>query len=239
MKDINCWQSKFKPCAYSNALLDKLSLINKQAKDKIDLLEIKKAIYYVRKYHRAQMRQSGEPYYTHPLAVAEMVAPHCFKTGILVTSILHDTIEDTELTKDMLEYIFDSNIANWVEDLTRIKFDRKISSAELIERLWLQKKKELLLIKLFDRAHNMQTINIKSQEKMKKTIYETLVTFLPIAASLAFFQIEEIFNELCFTANAKNKKFILSHEQVKFSAFDECWSTSSLSLAFQSVQQPT
>lgn len=62
-----------------------------------------------------------------------MVAEHCFKTDILITSILHDTIEDTKLTKEMLAYIFDENIANKVEE-------------------------ELLFIKLFDRLHNVQTI---------------------------------------------------------------------------------
>jgi len=94
MNDLTVWSSKFESCCYSERLLTKLSLINETSKYKIDLLEIKKAIYYAKKYHGTQKRQSGELYYSHPIEVAFNVADHCFKTDILVTSILHDTIED-------------------------------------------------------------------------------------------------------------------------------------------------
>jgi (p)ppGpp synthase/HD superfamily hydrolase len=191
MNEVDCWQLKFKSCTYSNALLNKLSLINEQTKEKINFLEIKKAIYYAQKYHGTQTRQSGEPYYMHPLMVAEMVAPHCFKTDILVVSILHDTLEDTVLTKDMLEYIFDANVASKVDDLTRVKSDRKISSAEMLELLWLQKKYDLLLVKYFDRLHNIQTINAKTEDKQRKIIKESLKEFLPVAAYLGMLSRKE------------------------------------------------
>ena len=67
MKDINCWEAKFEACIYSDKLLNKLLLLNKQASNKIDFTEVRKAIYYAKKYHGAQKRQSGEPYYSHPL----------------------------------------------------------------------------------------------------------------------------------------------------------------------------
>ena len=184
MNEVDCWQLKFKSCTYSNALLNKLSLINEQTKDKINFLEIKKAIYYAQKYHGTQTRQSGEPYYMHPLMVAEMVAPHCFKTDILVVSILHDTLEDTVLTKDMLEYIFDANVASKVDDLTRVKSDRKISAVEIMRLLWIQEKYELLLIKWFDRLHNIQTVGAKSLGKKFKIIKETLEKFMSLGMYL-------------------------------------------------------
>lgn len=184
MEDLHCWQSKFKNCYYAERLIRKIKLLNKRSNYKVDLIQIKKAIYYAKKYHYGQKRNSGEPYYTHPLCVAEMVADHVFKTDILVTSILHDTIEDTYLTKDMVEFIFDTNISKKVDHLTRIKVDRKISSAEMMELLWLEKKKDLLLIKYFDRLHNIKTISAKPEPKQKKIIQETLETFLPIAAYL-------------------------------------------------------
>ena len=180
MNDLFCWELKFKFCYYSESLLNKIYLQNEISNHKVDILQIKKAIYYAKKYHNSQKRLSGEPYYSHPLAVAELVTPHCFKTDILVTSILHDTIEDTELTKDLLEYIFNANIASKVDDLTRVKFDRKISSAEMLELLWLQKKEELLLIKLCDRLHNMKTLGAKSKEKTKSISEETLLNFLTL-----------------------------------------------------------
>ncbi len=180
MNDISCWESKYQSCAYSESLINKINLQNEASNHQVDILQIKKAIYYAKKYHGCQKRLSGEPYYSHPLAVAELVTPHCFKTDILVTSILHDTIEDTELTQDLIEHIFDANIASKVEGLTRVKLDRKISSAEMIELLWLEKKDDLLLVKFFDRLHNMQTINAKSLEKSLTITTETFKKFISL-----------------------------------------------------------
>ena len=93
MEDINCWETKFKACVYSNKLLDKLLRLNEKTDNKINIIEIKKAIYYAKKYHGDQKRLSGEPYYSHPLEIAYNIADCFFTTDILVTSILHDTIE--------------------------------------------------------------------------------------------------------------------------------------------------
>ena len=186
MNDINCWEMKFKNCVYSNRLLKKLSALNEKAKNKIDLIKIKKSIYYAKKYHGSQLRQSGEPYYSHPLQVAYMISnyDYGFKNDILVTSILHDTIEDTKLTKEKINIIFDQNIANNVELLTRIKINNKIPSAELIKLLYKQKNKDLLFIKIFDRLHNIQTIAIKSFEDKKRIIEETISEFIILSLYL-------------------------------------------------------
>jgi (p)ppGpp synthase/HD superfamily hydrolase len=181
-------------------LLAKLLLLNKTAKPQIDILEIKKAIYYAKKYHGDQKRQSGEPYYSHPLQVAYLIIDHAtdrLTTDILITSILHDTIEDTELTKEMIRHIFGLTIANNVEDLTRIKLDCKISSAEIMELLYKQRKNDLLTIKIFDRLHNLQTIDVKSKEKIKKTIIETLQRFLTASIYCNLQDVEKQIHELC------------------------------------------
>ena len=154
----------------------------------------------------AQKRQSGEPYYSHPLEVAYMVAEHRFTTDVLVTSILHDTIEDTELTKEMIDYIFGFTIASQVEDLTRIKIDGKISVAEMVKSLWFQNKKDLLLIKYFDRLHNMRTINAKSPEKIQKTASETIEIFLILASYLEMSKTELELKTLCCN-NFKSSSF--------------------------------
>ncbi|PCH57458.1 MAG: guanosine polyphosphate pyrophosphohydrolase, partial [Legionellales bacterium] len=184
MEDILCWEDQFVSCRYSARLLSKLSLLHEKYGTPIDLGEIKKAIYYARKYHGTQLRKSGEPFYSHPLEVAAMVADYLFRTDIIIVSILHDTVEDTEMTVDMISTIFDDKIAEQVFDLTRIKTDGKISSAELVEMLWHEKKYEVLLIKQFDRLHNMLTIGAKSWEKIKKTNSETISTFIVLAAYL-------------------------------------------------------
>lgn len=189
MNDINNWQTNFVNCCYSDRLLNKLSSINKQknTKDKINLLEIKKAIYYAKKYHGAQKRQSGELFYSHSLEVAYMVADYCCKTDILITSILHDTIEDTRLTREMIDNIFTPDIGDLVESLTRAWPGKKIniSIEELIQLLFKHKNRdELLLIKYFDRVHNIQTIQAKSLEKILKSIKETLDNFINVELHL-------------------------------------------------------
>lgn len=193
------WQLNFDSCKYSNRLLDKLLWINatKPRDHKINIVEVQKAIYYAKKYHGDQKRQSGEPYYTHPLEVAYMISDYLFRTDVLVTSILHDTIEDTELTFEMIEDAFGFRIAEQVEDLTRVKNHGKISSAEMVEFLWLQKKYDVLLIKQFDRLHNMQTIGVKSPEKMQKIISETISNFTVLAATLGIRDVEEKIIQSC------------------------------------------
>ncbi len=127
MEDINYWEEKFEMCGYAAKLLDKITYLNRLVKHPIDIREVKKGIYYARKYHGTQMRQSGDPYYSHPIEVAYMLAefmayetPKLYKPYMITTSLLHDTIEDTPLTENCITKIFDKNIANQVEALTRI-----------------------------------------------------------------------------------------------------------------------
>ncbi|MCC8417506.1 MAG: HD domain-containing protein [Rickettsia endosymbiont of Bryobia graminum] len=136
---------------YSVRLLDKVQQLNDATNNKADLDIIKKAIIYAKKYHGSQMRKSGEPFYSHPLEVAYLVSDYFFRTDIIVTAILHDTIEDTELTKEMIEQEFGNIIACQVEDLTRIKEGVNISSAKIMDLLFEQEKYDVLMIKIFDR----------------------------------------------------------------------------------------
>jgi (p)ppGpp synthase/HD superfamily hydrolase len=211
MKDVHCWEAKFETCIYSDKLLKKLLLINKHTSKKIDFTEVKKAIYYAKKYHGIQKRQSGEPYYSHPLEVAYLIAEHRFTTDVLVASILHDTIEDTALTKEMIDYIFGSIIASQVEDLTRIKINEKISAAETVRRLLRQHKDDLLLIKYFDRMHNMQTINAKTPEKTTKIIDETFKVFISLGiyfkAVIPGFLKDETMLNLCYRQSPTKQQY--------------------------------
>ena len=194
----NSWITKYENCLYSDRLITKLISLNEKTKNKINILEIKKAIYYAKKYHGTQKRDSGEPYYSHPLEVAYMVSDYLFRTDIIITSILHDTIEDTSLTFEMIQSEFGLLVASQVADLSRIKVaGGKISSAEMVKSLWLQKKYDLLLVKLFDRLHNIQTIGVKSPEKIHKIIEETISTFLVLAVYLNITDAEKEIIQLC------------------------------------------
>ncbi|WP_425363619.1 HD domain-containing protein [Candidatus Tisiphia endosymbiont of Hybos culiciformis] len=200
-------QSKYENCQYVDKLLNKLTQLNQQVNQPLDINEIRRGIYYARKYHGSQMRQSGAPYYSHPIEVAYMVAeytaqemPQYFRTDMIITSLLHDTIEDTILTEDMIARVFGKQIANQVVDLTRLKSYGKISSAETLDLLYNQKKYDVLLIKLFDRLHNMQTIGYKSPEKIKKIVDETLQSFLAVCTYLGHVKLENHLYELCYNS---------------------------------------
>ncbi|KJW04260.1 HD domain-containing protein [Rickettsia argasii] len=181
---INYKYHEFLNCYYSKRLLHKLLLLSKYTTNKIDFNQVSKAIYYAKKYHGEQKRKTGELFYTHSLEVVYMVADYSCKTDLIVTAILHDAIEDTELTQEMIAEAFSDKIASYVEDLTRIKKDYKISAVEMVKILYLQKKDDLLLIKLFDRLHNMQTVRAKSLDKIWQTTSETLQIFLALAVYL-------------------------------------------------------
>lgn len=205
MEDLKNWQTKFKPCEYSAKLLNKLILLNEEVTQPVDIREIIKAIYYAKKYHDSQMRQSGEPYYSHPIEVAYMVAEYTaqeirqlFRTDMIVTSLLHDTIEDTALTKEMIARIFGSNVASQVESLTRIKPYGKISSKEILNLLSQQKRFDVALIKLFDRIHNLQTLGVKPPEKALKIVKETIAYFVTLCFYLEIPTAEQQLTDICY-----------------------------------------
>ncbi|WP_375334086.1 HD domain-containing protein [Candidatus Tisiphia endosymbiont of Xenochironomus xenolabis] len=221
MGDIDNWEEKYESCNYSERLVNKLSELNQQVTIPVNIYEIRKGIYYAKKYHGSQMRQSGDPYYSHPIEVAYMVAeytalemPKYFRTDMIITSLLHDTIEDTTLTEEMITRLFDKLIASQVVDLTRVKSYGKISAAETLNILFQQKKYDVLLIKLFDRLHNMQTIGAKSVEKAMKIINETMEYFVILAVYLGIPKAEKHFYQLSLSVLNKEpifQKIILSH----------------------------
>ncbi len=189
-------------CIYTNRLMDKLIRFNRRAerqgKTLVDIKQIKKAISCAKKYHEGQFRHSGEPFYSHPLEVAYMVSDYLFRTDILVTSILHDTLEDTDLTYEEIAGVFGKNIADNVESLTRIKEDgRKLRSSELLESLRISGRDEILLIKLFDRLDNLRTIYYKPQPKINKAIKETMEYFVPAASYLGLGVVRREFSYIC------------------------------------------
>ncbi|KJV74067.1 (p)pGpp hydrolase [Orientia tsutsugamushi] len=99
---------------YSESLINKLFRTNIRFNTKIDLDRVERAIKYAKKYHGQQKRDTGELYYTHPLKVAYMVSDYSFETDTIITAILHDTLEDTKLTKERIRYEFGANIAEQV-----------------------------------------------------------------------------------------------------------------------------
>ena len=169
---------------YEDELISKLRIVNQQMRNKqitkqIDLKLVEKAIIFAKKWHDGQLRKTGEPYYTHPLAVANIVAEFCPKTDVIVAAILHDVIEDSPCSVILIESEFNPRIADIVYRLTRIRIDKdgnkiKLTIAALMEDLKKLDDKEAMLIKEIDRLHNLETIGNFSQEKQEDTAHETL-----------------------------------------------------------------
>ena len=171
------------PCSYSIRLIDKLKSLDTKNVLNFDL--INKAIYWARKYHGEQKRKSGEAYYTHPLEVAYMISEYKLKTDVIVVSILHDIVEDTEVTIEMIQGTFGARIAEMVDRLTRDRPNgTKLSVEQVLNNAYQLKDKEVLIIKLFDRLHNIQTLNSMSLEKLEKKIKESLKYFLITAMDI-------------------------------------------------------
>ncbi|SPP26309.1 hydrolase [Orientia tsutsugamushi] len=187
----------FLNCEHINKLLDKLDLINHSFNKRIDLDKVKKAIFYAKKYHSNQKRDTGEPYYMHPLKVAYMVVEYSSETDTIITAILHDVIEDTKLTKEKIAMEFNDNIAEQVLALTRNIGGKKTSSMKMIQTLVNQDKVELLLIKLLDRLDNIKTIFIKPAKRRQEIILETQQEFIPLAEYLKLPDIAIELNKYC------------------------------------------
>ena len=163
----------FEPCKYSIRLIGKLKSLDTD--NVLDFELINKAVYWARKYHANQKRKSGELYYTHPLEVAYIISDYNLKTDVIVASILHDIVEDTEVTIEMIHGSFGQRIAEMVDRLTRDRPNgTKLSVEEILNNAYHFKDKEVLLIKLFDRLHNIQTIKSQSPEKQEKICKETI-----------------------------------------------------------------
>jgi len=204
MQNIDCWESNFQPCEYSDKLLNLIVELNKKARVPVNLLEIKKACYVAREYHGSQLRKSGDPYYSHPLIVAYLFAeyvarntPKYYTTELIIIAILHDTIEDTMLTYEMIVGIFAKIIAEGVQDLTRIKDNMKHEAWETLDSLHSQGKIGVLYIKLFDRFHNAITLNFMSSTKQIRIASETYDHFTIYAEYLGLYELNNKLIDIC------------------------------------------
>ena len=167
------------------------------SKVQIDLL--KEAYIVARDAHEGQMRSSGEPYITHPVAVAHNLAKMNLDHETLMAALLHDVIEDTPVTKDELAELFGNTVAELVEGvskLDKLKFDNKEEmQAENFRKMVLAMTQDIrvILIKLADRTHNMRTLGALRPEKRRRIARETLEIYAPIANRLG---IHDVKNEL-------------------------------------------
>ena len=156
--------------------------------------------------HKGQLRRSGEPYITHPLAVAGIVARYGMDDVTISAALLHDAVEDTVLTLDEIDERFGAEVTAIVDGVTkleRIHFDSKeAQQAATMRKMLVAMAKDLrvLVIKLADRLHNMRTIAALPAWKQERTAQETLDIYAPLAHRLGMQEIKQQLEDLCFAS---------------------------------------
>ena len=167
-------------------------------------LSINKAYKLSEKAHSNQFRSSGEKYFTHPLAVADFLTQMKLDSATIITALLHDVVEDTEITLEIISKEFGREISKLVDGVTKLsKLELKFgfAQAENFRKLLLASSDDIrvLLVKLADRLHNVRTIDgIKSHEKKSRICLETLEIFAPLAERLGINAIQRELEDRCF-----------------------------------------
>ena len=183
-------------------LLDKLSYYLEVK----EVRRVERAYVFAEKCHEGQLRQSGDPYITHPLAVAHILADMHMDHESLMAAMLHDVIEDTGVTKGQISRRFGRPVADLVDGvskLTGIEFQSKAEQqAESFQKMTLAMSRDIrvVLVKLADRLHNMRTLGVLSPAKRRRIARETLDIYAPIAQRLGINDIRLELENLGFAA---------------------------------------
>jgi guanosine-3',5'-bis(diphosphate) 3'-pyrophosphohydrolase len=179
---------------------------------KAPVATISRAYTVAAQAHQSQMRSSGESYINHPLAVAQIVADIGLDEVSVVAALLHDAVEDTEITVEDVARDFGSETADIVDGVTkleRIRFDsREEQQAATMRKMLVAMARDLrvLVIKLADRLHNMRTIAAMPQQKQQRISQETLDIYAPLAHRLGMQEMKQQLEDLAF-ASLHSKRF--------------------------------
>ncbi|QDH71673.1 bifunctional (p)ppGpp synthetase/guanosine-3',5'-bis(diphosphate) 3'-pyrophosphohydrolase [Lysobacter alkalisoli] len=196
------------PAADFDALPDYMQEMERAAGylDETQRLRLRRAWAVGAAAHAGQTRKSGEPYITHPVAVARVLAEQGMDAETLIAAILHDTIEDTPLTRQCLADEFGETVAELVDGVTKLdklQFrDRAEAAAESFRKMLLAMSRDLrvILIKLADRLHNMRTLGAQGADARERIARETLEIYAPIAQRLGMNLIKAELQDLGFRA---------------------------------------
>ena len=185
-----------------NPVLEPLFRTVRANHPKADLALIARAYDVAEKHHRGQMRKSGDPYITHPLAVTTILADIGMTEPTLVAALLHDTVEDTAYTLDELRSDFGEEVAVLVDGVTKldkVKYGDS-AQAETIRKMIVAMSKDIrvLVIKLADRLHNMRTLRYVKQETQERKSRETLEIYAPLAHRLGMNTLKWELEDLAF-----------------------------------------
>ena len=163
---------------------------------------VKKAYAYANNMHSNQYRENGEPYIVHPTTVAYILAEMHADTNTICAGLLHDTLEDTDASKEDISYYFNQDVANLVDGVTKLakmnfssKQDQNVANTRKIIT-GITQDVRIIIIKLADRLHNMRTLQFKSEFKQKENALETLEIFSPLAYYIGAYRIKSELEDL-------------------------------------------
>ena len=177
-----------------------LDLIKAYNEEEVEI--VRKAYECADCLHQGQYRQSGEPYIIHPLNVAYILAEMHADKDTICSGLLHDTLEDTNITKEDISHEFNQNIANLVDGVTKLS---KMSFSSKQDQNYANTRKiitsitedvRIIIIKLADRLHNMRTLGFKSEFKQKENALETMEIFVPLAYYIGAYRIKSELEDL-------------------------------------------
>jgi guanosine-3',5'-bis(diphosphate) 3'-pyrophosphohydrolase len=181
-----------------------------------DLSIIQKAYEYSEKAHQGQIRRSGEPYISHPLGVAAILAELHLDLATISTGLLHDTVEDTHATLEEIEREFGKPVAELVDGVTKISQmsfrNTHEKQGENIRKMIVAMGKDVrvILVKLADRLHNMRTLNHMAPEKQARIAQETLDIYAPLAGRLGIMSLKIELEDLSFRYSAPDAYYKLA-----------------------------
>ena len=181
-------------------LVDRVRRYNPHADEEL----LDRAYVYAMKAHGVQKRASGDPYFSHPLEVAAILTDLKLDDATIVAAVLHDTIEDTDSTREEIDKLFGKDIGRLVEGLTKLKrldlVSKRAVQAENFRKLLLAVADDVrvLLVKLADRLHNMRTLQFVPPEKRERIAQETLDIYAPLAGRMGMQNMRDELEDLAF-----------------------------------------
>ncbi|MGG7176453.1 RelA/SpoT family protein [Clostridium paraputrificum] len=184
----------------------------------VDIEMIRKAYHFADDAHNAQRRESGEPYITHPIEVAEILSELGMDTNTIAAGLLHDVLEDTDCTFQEMATEFNEEVANLVNGVTKLgKIEYKTKEeqqADNVRKMLLAMAKDIrvIIIKLADRLHNMRTLKFMTKEKQKLKAKETLDIYAPLAHRLGMSKIKWELEDLSFRYLHEEEYYDLVHQ---------------------------
>ncbi len=177
-----------------------------KASDKnYNITKITSAYEFAADKHKDQKRESGEPYITHPIAVAQILIELGMDTDTICAALLHDVVEDTEASLEDLKKRFGADVANLVDGVTKLNqvslYSKEEQQAENIRKMLLSMSKDIrvIIIKLSDRLHNMRTLAYRNEQKRRSVSLETMSIFVPLANRLGITKMKEELEDTAFS----------------------------------------